>query len=297
MPEPIKAVHSFAEGGPLALPARNIKADDFNYLMSRFQATSFHAPGSDHYVHIFNSSQYVANGFGRESNSQFLVPQPIFLSNGHQAAQLFMNLRVGGETDCTFFTVRGDGPLPRSGIEVTRDFDDLTVAMRLQNGDTLKRSYSKIENIDTSKLSYSPYPAVPRVLLRHDELGYVCFAFERYACHPSIQGKYPKGVDIRCFYGDSSGWKEADVTSVVRGGRGTGNLTFHTEIGGFFVPGPNSCGSCQYTPPGGSTVDCDEYEIASVADALNLNSQANLDAFRALRRLGLPPVWPPPELI
>ena len=288
-------LQSFIDGKPLALPAPNIRVNDFNYLMTRFQATSFIAPDSDHSVLIFHSKQSVESGFGHDENTRFIVPQPVFLSKGGEAIQLVMKLKDGQETDCTYFALAGDGPLPHSTITVARDFNDVTITTTLATGATYESNYKKCHDIDPSTLSYSPYPAVPRVLLHQAELGYICFAFERYGCHPHTQGRNPTGVGVRCFYGDSQGWREAEVTSAKLGARSTGNLRFETEIGEFFIPGPNSCGSCAYTPRRGSSVTCHEYDIATVADPFS--PDCSIDAFRALRSLGLPPVWPPPDFL
>lgn len=295
MGELTNTLRAFVDGKPLALPAPDIRANDFNYLMKRFQATSFKATDSDHRVLIFHSRQSVESGCGYEENTQFIVPQPIFLAKGGEAIQLLMRLQDGQETDCTYFSVAGDGPLPNSTIQVMRDFEDVTIATSLATGATYESSYKKSGDIDPATLTYSPYPAVPRVLLHQEQLGYICFAFERYGCHPHTQERNPTGVEVRCFYGDSHGWREAEVTSAIRGGGGTGNLTFETEIGEFFVPGPNACGSCAYTPPRGSSVTCREYDIATVTDPFS--PDCPMDAFRALRSLGLPPVWPPPDFL
>jgi hypothetical protein len=287
-------LRSFVDGKPLALPAPDIRANDFNYLMRRFQATSFTAPNSDHSVLIFNSKQSVESGLGQEGNTQFIVPQPIFLSRGGEAIQLVMRLKDEQETDCTYYSVAGDGPLPNSTITVRRDFDDMTVTTSLATGTAHESSY-KQSSVDPSILNYSPYPAVPRVLLHQEQLGYICFAFERFGCHPHTQGRNPTGVGVRCFYGDSQRWREAEVTSAELGARSTGNLRFETEIGEFFVPGPNSCGLCAYTPLRGSSVTCREYDIATVTDPFS--PDCSMDVFIALRSLGLPPVWPPPDFL
>jgi len=288
-------LRAFVDGKPLALPAPDIRANDFNFLMKRFQATSFKACDSNHSVLIFHSKQSVEGGFGDEGNTQFILPQPIFLSQGGEAIQLVVRHRDGQETDCTYFSVTGDGPLPHSTITIERDFDHVTIATRLATGVTYESSYKQSDDIDPSTLIYYPYPAVPRVLLHEQQLGYICFAFERYGAHPHIQGQEPPGVPVRCFYGDAHGWKEAEVISAIRGGLGTGNLTFKTEVGDFFVPGSNSVGSCEYAPHGGLSVTCRDYEIATVTDPLSPGCP--MDAFRALRSLGLPPVWPPPDFL
>lgn len=287
----------FVDGMPLALPPPDIRANDFNYLMRRFQATSFKAPNSDHCVLIFHSKQSVASGCGYEENTQFIVPQPVFLSKGGEAVQLIRRLSNEQETDCLYFSVSGNGPLPHHTIRVTRDFEDVTVDTSPATGATYKSSYKRSVAIDLAALRYSPYPAVPHVLLHQEQLGYICFAFERYGCHPYIQGKTPTGVEVRCFFGDAQGWTEAQVTSVVRTGGGTNNLTFTTEIGEFFVPGPNSCGSCAYTPNRGPTVTCREYDIATVIVTDPLSQDGSVEAFRALRSLGLPPIWPPTDFL
>lgn len=280
--------------GPLSLPPLAIQAHDFNYLMRRFQASTFRAEDGDWCLLLFNSRQAVDNGAGHTGESDYSLGQPFFLARGSHAIQLYMSPGSERESSSQYFEVSGDGPLPNSHITINRDFDSVTVRTSLPGDYAHVRRYLHDE-MDTSALNYTPYPATPRVFLHQEHLGYVCFAFEKFGCHPYVTNKCLAVTGIRCFHGEAGRWNEVELLSAVRGGLGTGNLRFETSLGEFFVPGENSVGPCTYTPRNGRTMDCKEFDLDTLQNPLA--PSFDLNAHKALRSLGLPPIWPHPDFI
>ncbi len=286
-------LHSLADG-PLSLPPPEIKAQDFDYLMRRFQAETFRSKDGDWSVLVFESEQSVPNGVGHDGESHYSLCQPFFLARGSRAVQLYMAPGSHAESSSKYFDIAGRGPLPDSRITINRDFDTVTVTTSLPGDYAHTRQYLRGE-LDTSALNYEPYPATPVVYLHHETLGYVCFAFEKFGCHPYLTNKGLPVTGIRCFRGDAGQWSEVELFGAVRGGLGTGNLRFETTFGEFFVPGENSAGPCTYTPRRGLSVECRVIDLGTLQNPLS--PSFDIDAYKALRSLGLPPIWPHPDFL
>jgi len=268
------------------IPAR---VADFNFLLRKFDKVVFRESNGDRSVVVFGPDNFLAGAPAGEQ-ARAVFNHTIFMARGNKAYQLELANTV--DTATQYFSVRCRGLKGVFTTQITRDFDSLTISDPSGAHSTFKQGTS--DDAEKTLFEYKPLPAVPRVLVHHDSLQYVCFAFERVGAHPKLNGPAVLTTGIRGFQGSKNSWRELDVGSTILAGRGLHNLTIETNIGQFFIPGPASAGSARYTPPQGASFDVMDFDPDDLKDP---NSKLfDLSAFKALRSLGLPPEWPPSEL-
>lgn len=276
---------------PPSLAPLPAKLADFNFLLRQCPAERFSAPNSDQGVIIFKPTAQL-DGASPNQPINISLSHTVFLVCGSHAAQLQINQY---DLDTMYFSARAKGPGGKPNIIIERNFEHVMI------GDADNRIPQKIFSLSHTgtdhiqRVQFQPLPAYPRTLLWSESLGYVCFAFEHVGAYPKATPQAFGTVGIRGFQGNPTTWREFEVTSTIIAGRGLHNLTFQSELGEFFIPGPASCGPAIYTAPGRGSVDVQDFDPADLVDPSN--RLFNIDAHRALRSLGLPAAWPPPEML
>lgn len=284
--------HSHTPPDPQWLPPRAIFLADFNFLVKQFPAARFEGDERDESLLIFSARNPLIGQ--REQKTQGVYfKHTIFIEKAGEAAQLELGDDV--DTDVTYFRVPCKHTTGEFSLVVERDFD--TVSITDLSGRTPTRTFTQMLDgvAQIQHMQFSPLPAFPRVLLHHPELGYFCFAFERFGAYPKIEGLALGQCGIRGFRQVDGLWSEFEVGSTILAGRGLHNLSFETEIGSFFVPGPASLGPATYTPPNGRDVELRDFDPEDLKDPLSPGFDTN--AYMALRSLGMPALWPPAHLL
>jgi hypothetical protein len=276
------------------LPPRTAKFDDFNYILRQCPATRFSAGDSDNSILIFEKESEIP---GIRAGAPFTMHllHTVFLVRGSKAVQL----EVKDTSVLSKSSFRVGAQIGRSNeLIVERDLNIVHLSDSSERWPRRSYSFRKYGTEHLAGMEFHPIPAYPRVLLHHESMGYVCFAFERMGAYPKATVTALGTTGIRGFQSTSRGWEEFEVESTRLTTGGLNNLSFDTALGSFFIPGDGSVGDPTLDTKRGSKSETLRFVELYLEDLQDPKSPGfNVDAHRALRNLGLPAQWPPPEFL
>lgn len=278
--------------GPLALPPRELQLTDFNYILKQWRTDLFLSEHQNAGLLLFKSTEHLPRWIGGPMDAYHLH-HPLFLFRDGHAAQLYTLTKGLNETK--EFSLRCLSSSTSEGILIERSHDWCVV--RDPHGRLPEKVFTLgAENVKPPKeMALHPLPAYPRVLLHSDAQGFVCFAFEYAGAYPKMATAAQETVEVRGFQGLTGQWREFEVFSTRLTGAGFGDLFFQTELGTFRVPGVAQSGKADYTDKRHNLSKMRIFDVDKQQEPRS--KQFSLDAYKALRSLGLPGIWPPEELL